>query len=687
MLRTYFCFALVALSIVFADAQNRLIDSLKTKWSKETNQATKAAVLEELCFQFFSSPRQDSLKKYGVILTEDAKVLSDKKLAALATFYESQSWFRSDSARLFELSAKSIKQSEEIACKECLAINHLGRAVKYRNLLLYDDALLSLTSALAIASNPSSKRMNELKAAIHIIFSVVLHYKGKYSAGLEHAMEGKRLADELQDRYIQQKVYNSMAAIYGELYSPDNNFGTDADRLRYKALAKYYMIKTYEGSLTVSNKRISGIAAYNLGLFFSEAKQLDSSAIYLNNAIRLGLEVNYHELLSNAYNVKGGDMAKIKPDSALIYLEKAIYYAHEANFASNEASAMISKASLLQELGRKKEALKVADEALKISMRADVPATQLNAYKLLADLYEQAGNKALSYKFFKNHIAIKDSLISAENFARIDDLKARYDSELKDGEIRSLSQTAAIQALEIRQRNGMVIGLVSFILLAGIGIYLLVRQRTIAQQQKQLNLENRFLRFQLNPHFMSNALVSIQRFLFDTNAQQAGDYLARFSRLMRQFLEYSRKESIPIEDEIEVLRNYMDIQKPSFANGFSYDIHVDDQLDISDDKIPPMFAQPFIENALEHGIKGMTDGKLYISFKKFGSFVELIIRDNGRGVTEQSKQSDHISLATTIIRERIELLNRNSKEKIDMKIGSAMDGNGTEVTILLPIYS
>ncbi len=186
---------------------------------------------------------------------------------------------------------------------------------------------------------------------------------------------------------------------------------------------------------------------------------------------------------------------------------------------------------------------------------------------------------------------------------------------------------------------------------------------------------------------MSNALVSIQRFLFETNAQQAGDYLARFSRLMRQFLEYSRKDTITMEDEIEVLRNYMDIQKLSFANGFEYEILIDDALDVSADKIPPMFAQPFVENALEHGIKGMTNGKLLIEFKKSGNFLALTVRDNGKGISSEESKSGRVSLATTIIQERITLLNRSSKEKISMNMVKPSDGQGTEVNILLPIYS
>src|SRR5688572_14561300 len=158
MLRIYFCVALVALSLASGDAQNRLIDSLKTKWSDENNQQVKVAMLEELCFQFFSSTRQDSLKKYAAILQVNADELADNRYEALATFYESQSWFRSDSAKLFELSAKSIELSQRVKCQECLAQNFLGLGVKHRNLVRYDDALKSLQAGLEISDVQTTKR-------------------------------------------------------------------------------------------------------------------------------------------------------------------------------------------------------------------------------------------------------------------------------------------------------------------------------------------------------------------------------------------------------------------------------------------------------------------------------------------------------------------------------------------------
>ena len=217
-------------------------------------------------------------------------------------------------------------------------------------------------------------------------------------------------------------------------------------------------------------------------------------------------------------------------------------------------------------------------------------------------------------------------------------------------------------------------------------LFLYFRQRSLNQQQKALAIENKFLRFQLDPHFLSNALVSIQRFMLDNNTQQASSYLSKFSKLMRQLLEYSREEYITIEEEIDLLRNYLDIQKLRLKDKFEYEIQVDPKLAIGDSRIPPMFAQPFVENAIEHGIGNRENGKISISFSEKDNQLFLEIQDDGAGIGE-SLTADHKSLSTTIIKERIALLNKSNKKPIQLQIGNVPGGSGTRVALTLPIYS
>jgi len=151
-------------------------------------------------------------------------------------------------------------------------------------------------------------------------------------------------------------------------------------------------------------------------------------------------------------------------------------------------------------------------------------------------------------------------------------------------------------------------------------------------------------------------------------------------------LEYSREEFITIEEEIDLLRNYLDIQKLRLKDKFEYEINVDSRLAISDSRIPPMFAQPFVENAIEHGIGNRENGKIVISFSEQDNQLLLEIQDDGAGISETSP-GDHKSLSTIIIKERIALLNKSGKKPIQLQIGNVPGASGTRVAITLPIYS
>lgn len=154
---------------------------------------------------------------------------------------------------------------------------------------------------------------------------------------------------------------------------------------------------------------------------------------------------------------------------------------------------------------------------------------------------------------------------------------------------------------------------------------------------------------------------------------------------MRQLLEFSRQERISVEEEIDLLRNYLDLQKLRLKDTFNYTITVDEQLAIQDSFISPMFIQPFVENAIEHGVNGVDMGKIQIDFTRQNKNLCVSIQDNGKGISQQNKK-DHQSMSTTIIQERIDLLNKTNKEKISLSIGDVSTGNGTLVQLVLPIY-
>ncbi len=221
-------------------------------------------------------------------------------------------------------------------------------------------------------------------------------------------------------------------------------------------------------------------------------------------------------------------------------------------------------------------------------------------------------------------------------------------------------------------------------------------QRKLQLEKDVVELEQKALRLQMNPHFIFNALNSIQSQIGTDNEQSARYYLAKFSRLMRQILDNSRNAAITLEEEANTLENYLLIEK--FCNGdrFDYKINVDAAIEKDYIKIPPMLLQPFVENAIKHGLKYI-DGKrglIEVDFTEKNNVLECSVKDNGIGrikadeLNKSSKETYHTSTALIVTQERLDLLQENknikSLEIIDL-YDEQQNALGTKVIVRIPI--
>jgi len=247
-----------------------------------------------------------------------------------------------------------------------------------------------------------------------------------------------------------------------------------------------------------------------------------------------------------------------------------------------------------------------------------------------------------------------------------------------------LNNQAKIQQLKIAQQSWMIAGSILFFSVLVLVLMLFYRQRSLKRKNEMLTIQQKLFRSQMSPHFIFNALTSIQKFVIKNDQLTGSGYIAKFAQLMRQVLEHSRVEFISLEEEINTLKNYLDLQQLRFDNKFSYTISIDEVEDNSILLIPPMIAQPFIENALEHGISQVKEGKIDISFYKKKNEITLRITDNGLGLINDEKEG-HKSRATEITEERLLLFRKKFRKEFLMKVESGTKENqGVEVIITLP---
>jgi hypothetical protein len=213
-------------------------------------------------------------------------------------------------------------------------------------------------------------------------------------------------------------------------------------------------------------------------------------------------------------------------------------------------------------------------------------------------------------------------------------------------------------------------------------------------------LQLKALRAQMNPHFVFNALNSVQNYITSNDANQAAKYLAKFAHLMRQSLEYSELEVTSLEKEVEFLRNYIEINMNlRFENQLTYDLRIDEDIEEDIYGVPTMIVQPYVENAIEHGIRSKRKGRIKIDFKLFDENTILCeVIDDGIGRQKARELQlrnpsfkDHKSMGTRITQDRLQILlqsrnmEQNAVEIIDLVDENSGKALGTKVEILIPI--
>ncbi len=234
---------------------------------------------------------------------------------------------------------------------------------------------------------------------------------------------------------------------------------------------------------------------------------------------------------------------------------------------------------------------------------------------------------------------------------------------------------------------------VFLIIFTGIASYLIIYIRQLKTSRLNIELNQKLLASQMNPHFIFNSLSAIQSFMYLNKPEEAGNFLSSFSRLIRLILENTRSEFIPLKQEIKTLELYLEIQKLRFCDKLDYKINVSPELKESDLLVPPMLAQPFIENSIEHGIlhkKG--NGCVEIAIDLQNSSIVMIIEDDGVGI-ESSKQLNlkkrltHISHSTSITKDRIRNLTNRKNNDYGIKIVDLkhLGKQGTRVELRFPV--
>jgi tetratricopeptide (TPR) repeat protein len=471
----------------------------------------------------------------------------------------------------------------------------------------------------------------------------------------------------------------------------------------YSTLKKYDDEKTHlqlslEQAQKENNQVLEAMAWYRLGRCYSTVDSNFSKAIHsFNESFKIQLALKDSIQMMAATNNIGWNYYLAKQrDSSLFYYFRSLQYCplyHVGGFAN-----------IYENIGNIYRDKKDYVNALKYYNLCESFCVKTNdLYNLawlnrdMSDMYITMGEFKRAYEHFVKYHNLNDSLNTRKYDMGLAYARTRYETETREKELQLLT-------LKLNQHELFLYGFVGFIVLLiviGVLVYYQMKnnaKRKISEMNNKLSeITHANLRQQMNPHFIFNTLNSIQYYMYQHDKIATNNYLTKFSRLIRKILENSQLALVSLKDELDVIQLYLELETLRFKDKFTFEIILDDDIDTLTYKIPAMLIQPYVENAVCHGLINKPDnGLLIIQMKICDQHICCTIQDNGIGreaamEIQKQKESTHNSLGTKITESRIKLTNQLYGTDLKVIYTDLKDSEnqpaGTLVELHLPIMT
>lgn len=654
LLITLFCFFLLQPSVFMAQSKTRL-DSIRLSYNLETDDSLKIIYGIELSREIHRKPHSE---KEEYVYAEDAveRALQFKDTLLYAT-----------------------------------ALDNFG--LLYRFHQHYEQGLDLHVKAGDLVEHKNVKPYYKMRFANNA--GVAARYLQKYATSVSYFMKALKIAEKEND------LRNISISSNGIGNAVINIPGREDEALHY-----------FERALETEKKRGNtlGMAINYLSIseYYIDKEKYTTAREYLDKLLQLnkkiknefGLAITYQSM-GLAYLKEGKDLGK-----ATSYFNNALVRFKALNNRHRESEILINLADieLKQNNVKKAESYSLESLALAKELRQNELVRE-NSIRL-CQIYEGKNNYKRALHYYKQSEAYEDSIKLTDQNIKIEALTRKYNLEKKENQIELLEKDKALQltamesqAQELeRRRITMVLLALGFIMLL---IVFLLQYRNYRTKKKATALiqknekekinaiyernlaqsEILVTRLRVNPHFLFNSLTAITYLIQSEQNLKAIKYLKIFSRYTRMVLETSDQNVISLNEELKLTNYYLMLEENRFEDGFTFEIKGDDAPEINDAVIPPLLLQPFIENAIWHGLLPSKSDKkiLFIKIIPDSENLQIIIEDNGVGRSKKVKKSlkePHKSMGMQIIKERIELFNESHSEKISCNIIDKTDKDG-----------
>jgi tetratricopeptide (TPR) repeat protein len=468
-----------------------------------------------------------------------------------------------------------------------------------------------------------------------------------------------------------------------------NNIGENFSYLRDYEKSRQYARQAIDLNITLKAWR--GVA-YNYELIQrSELEQgrYEDARNSLNTGMPFAMLTGLDYVLFPFYLGYGKIQAIYgRYDSARYYFDKALLIAESSENTSDqiEGYLTIEKYMKLLPVSEKKALLY---KSLRMAEKTNSSEEMAKAADQLSSVYDELKNKDSSIFYYRMFRSIRDSLYSENVRQDVIVNEAQWAMKKKELENAALKEITTAQKKQIAFKNILLLlGSVGFFLALVIAVLLYKSFQTkklrneSQYKHKIAETEMQALQAQMNPHFFFNSLNSIENFIMQNEKKLASDYLNKFARFIRSILDSSNNDLIELNKDIESLQLYIDLERLRFNNKFAYFCKVDPQLLHGEFHVPALLVQPFLENAINHGIgpSERKDLKICLKVKLQNNMIHYIIEDNGIG-REQSSVYNHMnkpfhkSVGMKLTQDRINIFNQLADNTESVKIIDLYDDN------------
>jgi two-component system, LytTR family, sensor kinase len=447
-------------------------------------------------------------------------------------------------------------------------------------------------------------------------------------------------------------------------------------------------------------------ALHKLSAIATDLKKSTESIYYLKKNVDLINSLEEEEkqkYLQTLYSDKATIAFKQDDwDSSIYFNKKSIELSKQSNNLYLLGTRYLNIAEAYSSKKEYKTALEYANKTFNLSIKDNNIALKLVAANFLSSVYKYTHNYKQAYEMQSLYLVLNDSIQKVENKKNIVEAQLKYEYEKKELKNASIQEEKTReQAIKNWKKNMWIAALLCLFLITAITTYFIIKnqqQKNIIQKQQTNFHKQKAMLAQMNPHFIFNAINSIQNFVLNNKEDEAYNYLTKFSKLIRMILHNSNEELLALSAEIEALNLYISLEQLRFSNSFNYKLSIADNIDEDNVEIPTMLIQPYVENAIWHGLMNLKEERkavLLLDISIENNLLKIIVEDNGIGrvrSNEYKKETMHNPVAMKLTAERLDMM-KQSKNATEISVtiidlhNQEKEPCGTRVELFLPLIS